>query len=162
MLERVISGGQTGADQAGWRAAKSAGIPTGGAMPKGFLMEDGPRPELAALYGAHELDSEEYPARTEANVKASDGTLWFGSPHTPGGRCTMDCCFRAGKALLIVPLEGATVRPSEAARWIAANQIRVLNVAGNRESAAPGIGARVEAFLVRVFALTQRLGETAG
>jgi hypothetical protein len=27
----------------------------------------------------------------------------------------------------------------------------VLNVAGNRESAAPGIGARVEAFLGRVF-----------
>jgi hypothetical protein len=37
MIERVISGGQTGADQAGWRAARAAGIPTGGFMPKGFL-----------------------------------------------------------------------------------------------------------------------------
>ena len=48
MLERVISGGQTGADQAGWRAARAFGIPTGGAMPKGFLTEDGPCPEFAA------------------------------------------------------------------------------------------------------------------
>ena len=30
MLERVISGGQTGADQAGLRAARACGIPTGG------------------------------------------------------------------------------------------------------------------------------------
>ncbi|HJT77421.1 MAG TPA: putative molybdenum carrier protein, partial [Gemmataceae bacterium] len=37
MLERVISGGQTGADQAGLAAAKACGIPTGGWMPKGFL-----------------------------------------------------------------------------------------------------------------------------
>ena len=49
MIDRVISGGQTGADQAGWRAAKASGIPTGGWMPKGFLTEDGPRPEFAGL-----------------------------------------------------------------------------------------------------------------
>ena len=55
VLDRIISGGQTGADQAGWRAARACGIPTGGAMPKGFLTEDGPRPEFAGLYGAREL-----------------------------------------------------------------------------------------------------------
>jgi len=33
----IISGGQTGADQAAWRAARSAGLPTGGVMPLGFL-----------------------------------------------------------------------------------------------------------------------------
>jgi len=49
MLERVISGGQTGADQAGWRAARASGIPTGGAMPGGFLTEDGARPDFAEL-----------------------------------------------------------------------------------------------------------------
>lgn len=30
MLDKVISGGQTGADQGGLRAARTAGIPTGG------------------------------------------------------------------------------------------------------------------------------------
>jgi hypothetical protein len=47
MLEHVISGFQIGVDQGAMRAAKAAGIPTGGAMPKGFLTEDGPRPEFA-------------------------------------------------------------------------------------------------------------------
>ena len=55
MLDKVISGGQTGADQAGWRAARAVGIPTGGWMPLGFLTEDSPRPEFADLYGAHTL-----------------------------------------------------------------------------------------------------------
>ena len=36
MLEKIISGGQTGADQAAWRAAKAFGVPTGGWMPKDF------------------------------------------------------------------------------------------------------------------------------
>jgi hypothetical protein len=49
MLDRIISGGQTGADQAGWRAARACGVPTGGFMPLGFLTEGGPRPEFAAL-----------------------------------------------------------------------------------------------------------------
>jgi Circularly permutated YpsA SLOG family len=33
MLDKVISGGQTGAAQAGWRAARAVGIATGGWMP---------------------------------------------------------------------------------------------------------------------------------
>jgi hypothetical protein len=43
------------ADQVAWRAARAAGIPTAGAMPKGFKTEDGPRPEFATEFGAHEL-----------------------------------------------------------------------------------------------------------
>jgi hypothetical protein len=39
--------------------------------------------------------------------------------------------------------------------WIVAHEVRMLNVAGNRESEAPGIGARVERFLADVF---RRLG----
>jgi hypothetical protein len=42
-------------------------------------------------------------------------------------------------------------RPSQVAAWIVENRVKALNVAGNRESKAPGIGARVEAFLGRVF-----------
>jgi putative molybdenum carrier protein len=75
MIERILSGGQTGADQAGWRAARSAGIPTGGWMPSGFLTEDGPRPEFAELYGAVETVSGGYRRRTEANVCDRDATV---------------------------------------------------------------------------------------
>jgi hypothetical protein len=75
MLHRLISGGQTGADRAGWRAAKAAGIPTGRAMPLGFLADDSCHPEFAKAFGAHQLATNDYPARTESNVRASDGTL---------------------------------------------------------------------------------------
>jgi integrase len=46
MLEKVITGGQTGGDQAGWRSAREFGIPTGGWMPLRFLTEDGPMASL--------------------------------------------------------------------------------------------------------------------
>ncbi len=35
MIERILTGGQTGADQAALRAARAAGIATGGWAPKG-------------------------------------------------------------------------------------------------------------------------------
>jgi hypothetical protein len=42
-------------------------------------------------------------------------------------------------------------QPSEVAAWIEAEVVRVLNVAGNRESTEPGIGEPAERFLVAVF-----------
>jgi hypothetical protein len=157
MLERIISGGQSGANQAGWRAANAAGIPTGGAMPLGFMTEDGPRPEFEQLYGAHQLDTADYLARTEANVKASDGTLLFGRNNTPGALCVFRASATYQKPYYFVPFRSnQPIRPTYVARWIALQNIKVLNVAGNTESGAPGIGARVEAFLGRLFALAQR------
>ncbi len=35
MLDKVVSGGQTGADQAAWRVARAYRIATGGWMPAG-------------------------------------------------------------------------------------------------------------------------------
>jgi Circularly permutated YpsA SLOG family len=35
--------------------------------------------------------------------------------------------------------------------WIRAGRFRVVNIAGHRESVAPGIGDRVERFLADVF-----------
>lgn len=153
MLDRVISGGQTGADQAGWRAAKACGIPTGGWMPLGFLTEDGPRPEFAEMYGAAELGSAEYPARTRANVRESGATIWFGDLRSPGSIATHRACLALGRSAYDV-VEGRD-RPSEVVAWLGTNGFRCINVAGNRESTAPGIGARVERFLIAVF---RRLG----
>jgi hypothetical protein len=79
----------------------------------------------------------------------SDGTLWFGDWMSPGGKTTLDACRLQGKPFLIV-YHGAT-KPSQARDWIVEKGIRVLNVAGNRESKAPGIGDRVERFLGQMF-----------
>jgi len=51
-------------------------------------------------------------------------------------------------------VEGLT-QPADVMAWIEAEKVRVLNVAGNRESTEPGIGEWVERFLVAVF---NRLG----
>ena len=84
--EKVISGGQTRADQAGLIAAARFGIATGGWMPKGCRTLAGPNPELAARFGLREHPSEDYPPRTELNVLRSSGTLWFGPGSTSLGR----------------------------------------------------------------------------
>jgi hypothetical protein len=158
MVEKIISGGQSGADQSGWRAARAYGIPTGGAMPKGFLTEDGPRPEFAELYGAVELPTDDYPARTERNMRDSDGTIWFGDPSTPWGKATLGWCHKAGKTSLSVG-EGVTT-PKHVARWVREHNIRTLNDAGNRASKAPDdFGDRVERFLGQVF---RQLGHRPG
>jgi hypothetical protein len=55
----------------------------------------------------------------------------------------------AGRPAYLV-IEGLT-RPSDVAAWIEAEDVRVLKVARNRESIEPGIGERVERFLVAAF-----------
>jgi hypothetical protein len=149
VLDRTVSGGQTGADKAGWRAARASGIVTGGWMPESFLTESGPRPEFAEMFGALEIPGGGYPERTRANARDSDATIWFGNPDSPGGRTTLRACTGFEKPVYLV-IEGLT-QPAEVAAWIEAEEVRVLNVAGNRESTEPGIGERVERFLAAVF-----------
>src|SRR3954469_5974554 len=137
MLDRIVSGGQTGSDQAGWRAAKALGIPTEGWMAAGFLTEEGPRPEFAEMFGAVELTGGGYPERTRANARDSDATVWFGNPDSPGGRTTLRACAAHGKPVYLV-IEGVT-KPSDVTAWIEAEEVKILNVAGDRESTEPGI-----------------------
>ena len=146
MLDKIISGGQTGADQAAWRAAQAFGVATGGWMPKGFFTADGPRPEFAQQYRAAELPSDSDPARTESNVQESDATLWFGETTTSGAQATVGACQSFGKPCMLV-YPGASFEPSHVVTWIMENMIKTLNVAGNCEGEEPGIGARVEQFL---------------
>jgi|LNFM01.1.fsa_nt_gb hypothetical protein len=156
-LRKVVSGGQTGADQAGLRAAKAAGIETGGWAPKGWETEEGPASWLGE-YGLTECPKEGYPARTDANARDSDATLWFGSSDSSGYRATIRGCRRHKKPYLLVE-EGIT-RPSEVRAWLEAHQVETLNVAGNRESKNPGLGERVETFLARLFSTHSQAPDT--
>lgn len=142
---KIISGGQTGADQAGLAAAKELGIETGGWLPKGCTTADGPRPDLLKLYGMKEHPQRGYPPRTERNVLDSDGTIMFGDYLSPGCKLTAKFCARYNKPILTVSF--FTTNPHAAnedcivliSNWIAENNIYTLNVAGNRESKNPGI-----------------------
>ena len=154
MLDKIISGGQSGADQAGWRAARTFGVLSGGWMPRGFLTEEGPHPEFADQYGATELPADSVRDRTEQNVLAADATLWFGVTTTLRAQETVGACHRFAKPCMPV-YPGASFEPCQVATWIAENKIGTLNVAGNREQEEPGIGDRVERFLGEVL---QQLG----
>ena len=162
MIERVISGGQTGADQAGWRAAKRFGIATGGWMPRGFVTEDGPRPEFEAMYGAKEHAAWGYPPRTRANAKMASATLVFEagrveslSTLSAGSKVTVRACMEYDKPNVVIPVKLGSQHDLRSiaaiADWINQHAERSLNIAGNRESKHPGIGQWVEAFLCDVF-----------
>jgi Circularly permutated YpsA SLOG family len=119
-------------------------------MPRDFPTEDGPRPEFAELYGAPEMQMPNYRLRTEQNVGDSDATIWFGSNDTPGATATLNAIRVIGRPSNIVTPD-SLIRPSVVADWLNRNGcIKRLNVAGNRESKASGIGA-LERFLVSVF-----------
>jgi hypothetical protein len=147
-LDKVVSGGQTGADRAGLDAAMEAGIPVGGYCPKGRLAEDGTVPDR---YPLTELTKGGYPARTEKNVVESDGTLILNMGKLTGGtKLTAEYARKHSKPLLIIPIDGQPSAES-VITWISENNLRILNVAGPRESKCPGLQARSIAFLREVF-----------
>jgi hypothetical protein len=150
MVIKVISGGQSGADVGGLRAAKSLGIRTGGWMPKGFLTLEGPKPEYAQEFGLIEHGSVKYPPRTRANVRDADATLRFARNFTsPGERCTLKAIKDYKKPYLDVAIDNPP-SAEEVREWLLGHSVKVLNVAGNSEKTAPGIEQFVTDFLVKV------------
>ncbi|HET6420163.1 MAG TPA: putative molybdenum carrier protein [Geobacteraceae bacterium] len=151
ILKKVISGGQTGVDRAGLDAAMNAGIPAGGFCPRHRTAEDGAIPEI---YPLQELESPEYYFRTEKNVIESDGTLILNKGElTEGTKLTYEYAVQYGKPSLIVQLDAEkVVEPASVIRWIHGQRIKVLNVAGPRESKFPdGIYSSAYSYMEKVF-----------
>ena len=139
MIEKIISGGQTGADRAALDMAIKLKIPHGGWIPKGRIAEDGTLPRK---YKLQEMPTESYPARTEQNVKDSDGTLIISRGKLSGGSdYTRKMTLRHHKQLLHIDLNN--YEPFDAASliasWIRMQNIQILNVAGPRASKDPDI-----------------------
>ena len=63
--DKIISGGQTGADIGGLIGAKRAGIKTGGTAPRGYKTEKGPQIQSLKYLGLVEHPSEHYRHRTQ-------------------------------------------------------------------------------------------------
>ena len=150
MIEKIISGGQTGADQGGLEAGKELGLQTGGTAPFGWKTENGPQPALLRdTYNLVSNLSSSYPARTRLNVLNSDGTITFGDFYSPGSKLTIKYCGSLLKPLYRVCREDIPIfEKKDFLNWLGKYDVKILNVAGNRESKNPGIQERVKAFLI--------------
>lgn len=135
-IAKIISGGQTGIDRATLDIAMAMGIPHGGWCPKGRIAEDGTIP---SNYQLQETKTSKYAERTELNIKDSDGTLILIKKAPTGGtKLTIDKALELKKPHLICHISSG-LQVENIIEWIIANNIHTLNIAGPRESEAPGI-----------------------
>lgn len=144
---RIVSGGQSGADRAALDWAIAHGVRYGGWCPKARRSEDGPIPDRYLL---SETPKSDYRQRTEWNVRDSDATVIFtltdeldgGSKLTAGYAQRLDkpwLHFRPG------------VHEKYLAQFLVRHKVAQLNVAGKRESSAPGIHGFVTETLNKLF-----------
>ena len=150
LLEKIVSGGQTGADRAALDFAIENAIPHGGWCPKGRKCEQGVIPPQ---YQLRETPSEEYIQRTEWNVRDSDGTVVFsiGARLSGGSNDTIAMAGEHRKPTLHISREAGSPAPErELARFIEAHHIKVLNVAGPRSSEEPELYDYVKSVLGRI------------
>ena len=134
----LVTGGQTGVDRATLDTALSLFLPVRGWCPKGRLAEDG---RIPLVYPLQETTSADYAVRTEWNVRDSDGTLILAyGPLEGGTKLTADLAHNYNRPVLV--LDALSFSGNDVARfwgWIQEQHIRILNVAGPRESAQPGV-----------------------
>ena len=158
-ISKVISGGQTGVDRAALDVAIGLGIPCGGWCPQDRKAEDG---TIDNRYPLCETPSQTYAQRTEWNVRDADATLiLYHRPLSGGTLLTKELALGMRKPCFLAELADDEV-VSSIVDWINSEQIRVLNVAGPRESGHPGIYEKASAILKQVFtSLSQETDPTS-
>lgn len=149
-VQKIISGGQTGADRGGLEAARKLRIDTGGVVPFNYLTEDGPDPTLEQFSGLTVLKKMPialaYINRSKMNVDMACGTVVFMPTKSPGSDRTIAYCKTGMWRSDSNDVPEKPYRPvhvvtgfseehrSSFMHWLASNDIKVLNVAGNRQS----------------------------
>ncbi|MEM7462500.1 MAG: putative molybdenum carrier protein [Pseudomonadota bacterium] len=145
---KVISGGQTGVDTAALEAAIKLGCSYGGWVPKGRLNENG---VISSKYhGLRETSSADVGERTVLNVRDSDALLVLTDGNHSGG--TQLAIQEAEKlripTCIIVMEEGAETDASQRImEFLRDTNPNKVNIAGPRESEAPGIEIRAKSVL---------------
>jgi len=134
---KIISGGQTGVDRAALDVALKNGIPCGGWCPTGRLDEFGKIPDH---YPLQELQDGGFSERTLQNVKDSDGTVVIFSGELRGGtEQTVRFCVELQRSHELI--DASKVATQDAAKLIAdfvrKRKVKILNIAGPRESEWP-------------------------
>ncbi|MBW1940519.1 MAG: putative molybdenum carrier protein [Deltaproteobacteria bacterium] len=154
MIKKIISGGQTGADQAALDVAIMLDIPHGGWIPKGRKTEKGRLPDK---YKLKEMPTSSYPKRTERNILDSDGTLIISRGKLTGGSAlTQNLSNKHNRPCIHIDLNQTIEFEAvvEINAWVMENNIEVLNVAGPRESEDRQIYKSTMGILKSVFLLS--------
>jgi hypothetical protein len=146
MIQKIISGGQTGADRMALDFAIWHDIPHGGWCPKGRKAEDGP---IGSEYILKETPTSNYPQRTEWNVRDSDGTVVFSlTPALSGGsKKTVAFAIKHKRPWLHICRDEHYDAAESLLRFISNHEIKILNVTRPRGSREPGIAAFVKKVL---------------
>lgn len=156
MIETIISGGQTGADQAALYCAKICGITTGGFAPQGFRTLNGDNPILLRdIFNLQETEDYNYKTRTWKNVELADASVRFAfNFNSPGERCTLNAIKHHRKPYLDIDLNitDNLHAISYLLKFHNENKhIKILNIAGNSELTSPGICRIVSQILLSFF-----------
>ena len=128
MIRKIISGGQTGADQAALDAAIKLGISHGGCIPRGRLTEKGPLP---TRYNLKEMPGSGYAPRTEQNVIDSNGTLIISHGElTEGSEYTRKMALKHQRPWLHIDLNKTPAFKAATliSAWITENTIEILRI----------------------------------
>lgn len=147
-LRKIISGGQTGADQGAVEAAIAYGFPYGGWVPKGRL------PQADKL---KEMPTDSCKKCNRQNVLDADGTVIISRGRLAGGfRDTLAFAGKLNKPCLHVDLNVSPVylAASDIYRWTLENRISRLHVAGPSASKDPGIHEDVRYIIEGLILLT--------
>ncbi|HEU4558310.1 MAG TPA: putative molybdenum carrier protein [Longimicrobium sp.] len=145
---KIVSGGQTGVDGAALDVALELGIAHGGWCPAGRWAEDGP---IDPRYPLRETPSADPAERTEWNVRDSDGTLLLtAAVPSAGTELTREIARRLGRPVFTWPAD-AIEDVGLFRRWMRVYRVETLNVAGPRESEAPGIYRQARRILLAYF-----------
>jgi hypothetical protein len=131
----VISGGQTGADQAGLYAAKHCGVTTGGYAPAHYMTVTGPNLILKDTFDLVVIQGG-YKKRTAMNVQASDCTLRFAYDfNSPGELCTLNAIRECKKSYRDFDLRYPITKDmiEQVGNWLIAMKYYIINIAGNTQ-----------------------------
>ena len=148
MVEKIVSGGQKGADRAALDVALELGLAVGGWVPEGRWAEDGRIPDRYP--NLTETEDREPATRTQRNVRDSDATLLLSHGALIGGTAlSLESAARIRRPYLHLDLNA--VSGSRAVHqlrdWLDGVCARTLNVAGPRSSEDPEIYAATRLLL---------------
>lgn len=156
-IKKIISGGQTGVDQAALQAGLDLGFRIDGWCPPGRKCENGTIPDKFPLKETiHDRSQKALniprSQRTEFNVRDADASLILKPDHLKdsGTECTEQFARKYNKPILQTDPFAFNAK-EVISEWLNSESVTILNIAGPSENTVPGIYNQVYNLLIRVF-----------